>query len=57
MTRRGELTVADGDQRPELERMLALDGIGGHVIREISAAEAHGHGPDHTAGAVALRRL
>jgi len=40
MSRRGELTVADASQRAELDRMLALDGIAGHVIRPISAAEA-----------------
>jgi D-arginine dehydrogenase len=42
MSRRGELTVADADtdQRAELDRMLALDGTAGHVIRAISAAEA-----------------
>jgi len=39
MSRRGELTVADASQRAELDRMLALDGIAGHVIRPISAAE------------------
>ncbi len=40
MSRRGELTVADDGQRAELDRMLALNGLGGHAIREISAAEA-----------------
>jgi len=40
LTRRGELTIADDSQRGALEEMLALDGLGGHVIREISAAEA-----------------
>jgi D-arginine dehydrogenase len=40
MSRRGELTVADAGQLAELDRMLALDGIAGHVIQAISAAEA-----------------
>ena len=40
MSRRGELTVADTHQRAELDRMLAMNGIAGHVIREISTAEA-----------------
>ena len=40
MSRRGELTVADTHQRAELDSMLAMHGIAGHVIREISAAEA-----------------
>ncbi len=40
LTRRGELTIADDSQRAALEQMLALDGLGGHAIREISAAEA-----------------
>ncbi len=37
MTRRGELTICDGDHRDDLDRILALDGLGGHEIREISA--------------------
>ncbi len=40
LTRRGELTVADDEQRAELERMLSLDGLGGHAIRAITPAEA-----------------
>ncbi len=40
MSRRGELTIADGDQRAELDRLLALDGLGGHAILEISAERA-----------------
>ena len=40
MSRRGELTVADSEQRAALDGMLALNGLGGHVIREISAVEA-----------------
>ena len=40
MTRRGELTAADGAQRDELDRLLALDGLGGHEIREIPAERA-----------------
>jgi D-arginine dehydrogenase len=40
MTRRGELTVADGEQRGELDRLLALDGLGGHEIREIPTERA-----------------
>lgn len=40
LTRRGELTVADDEQKAELERMLSLDGLGGHVIQPITPAEA-----------------
>lgn len=40
LSRRGELTVADDSQRAALNDILALDGLGGHAIREISVAEA-----------------
>lgn len=40
LSRRGELTIANDGQRATLEEMLALDGLGGHAIREISSAEA-----------------
>ncbi len=40
MTRRGELTIADGDHRADLDRWLALDGLGGHEIREITVERA-----------------
>jgi D-arginine dehydrogenase len=40
LTRRGELTIADGSQRTAIEQVLALDGLGGHAIHEISTAEA-----------------
>ena len=40
MTRRGELTISDGDHRADLDRVLALDGWGGHEIREISPERA-----------------
>src|SRR4029077_17583999 len=40
LTRRGELTVADDEQRPELERMLGLDRLDGHKILKITPAEA-----------------
>jgi D-arginine dehydrogenase len=40
MSRRGELTIADGDQRAALDELLALDGLGGHEIREIPAEKA-----------------
>ncbi len=40
LARRGELTIADDSQRVALDEMLALDGLGGHAIREITAAEA-----------------
>jgi D-arginine dehydrogenase len=39
-SRRGELTIADDSQRAALNDILSLDGLGGHSIREISAAEA-----------------
>lgn len=40
MTRRGELTVADGEGRAALDRLLMLNGSSGHEVREISADEA-----------------
>ena len=40
MTPRGEITVADQDHRVELDHVLALDGLGGHDIREISPSQA-----------------
>src|SRR4029077_12101331 len=40
LTRRGELSVADDEQRPELERMLGLDRLDGHKILKITPAEA-----------------
>jgi D-arginine dehydrogenase len=40
MTRRGELTIADEAHRADLDQVLALDGLGGHAIREISAEQA-----------------
>ena len=40
MTPRGELTICDGENRPALERLLALDGIGGNKVSKISLAEA-----------------
>jgi D-arginine dehydrogenase len=39
MTPRGELTICDGENRPALERLLALDGVGGNKVSEISLAE------------------
>lgn len=40
MTRRGEINICDGDHRADLDRVLALDGLGGHEIREISPERA-----------------
>jgi len=40
LTPRGELTICDADRRPILEDLLALDGIGGNEIREISVGQA-----------------
>ena len=40
MTPRGELTICDGENRPALERLLALDGAGGNKVNEISLEEA-----------------
>jgi D-arginine dehydrogenase len=40
VTPRGELTICDGENRPALDRMLALDGLGGNAVREISLEEA-----------------
>jgi Predicted dehydrogenase len=39
-TPRGELTICDGENRPALERLLALDGLGGNKVSEISLDEA-----------------
>jgi D-arginine dehydrogenase len=40
MTRRGELTISDADNRAALDRLLNLDGLSGHEIREVSPGEA-----------------
>jgi D-arginine dehydrogenase len=40
VTPRGELTICDGENRPALDRLLALDGIGGNKVSEISLDEA-----------------
>jgi D-arginine dehydrogenase len=40
MSRRGELTIADEARRDALDQVLALDGLGGHEIREIAAGQA-----------------
>ena len=40
MIRRGELTISDGDHRADLGAILALDGLGGHEIREVSSERA-----------------
>ena len=40
LTPRGELNVCEAEHRAELDRLLALDGIGGAVIREIDITQA-----------------
>ena len=40
VTPRGELTICDGEHRPVLDALLALDGIGGNRVHEIALGEA-----------------
>jgi D-arginine dehydrogenase len=40
VTPRGELTICDSENRPALDRLLALDGLGGNRVSEISLDEA-----------------
>jgi D-arginine dehydrogenase len=40
LTPRGELTICDADNRPILDDLLALNGIGGNEIREIDVDRA-----------------
>ena len=46
VTPRGELTICDGENRPALDKLLALDGMGGNEVREISLDEAAALVPD-----------
>ena len=63
LTRRGELTICDGDHRADFERVLALDGLGGHEVREISPERALAmisirsqHGDDASAEEIIQKR-
>ena len=40
LTPRGELTICDADNRPILDGLLALNGVGGNEIREIDVDRA-----------------